>query len=583
MKIWNWLRKTLQKPFAAELPERFRTLVVHFFERFFDKDSLTPDADERANVVQLVAMLALPGAILSLFMIFDHPLIRSELTRQWLRSGDRYVFICYAMTVMGFVMTFKWDSLFPDRRDYLILTTLPISLREFFAAKVISLCGFLLLFGIAINVFSSVMVPYAFVVRDNKWSIFFPALIAHASAVLGASIFTALFFAGLQGVLINLMSPSMFRRISPWIQMVSMTILVTILLITPGISANMQLLAESKSRVLDFIPLFWFQGIYEVLNPEGTLIGSSTIWARTAVEAMLAAGLVFLLTYLVSYRRYSKKILEGVESETFLQPWHERAAASLLNVLLLRHAFQRASFYFIGKIFGRSAKHRLFIAMYSGIGLALILSSLFVLRRDSHLTLAISRTGLLEAPLILSFFVVSGLRATFNLPYELGANWMFQITSGYGAGEYLAATRRWVLLRGVIPMYLVLVPLEFYFLNPVEAAFRLLFGLAVAALLTEALFFNFNKVPFTCSYLPAKSHLAFLGGAYLYGFTIYTSMMADLERWVGQSWGRIGMFFAEVIVTLILISLYRRQTRDRLIGLVYEDDRDPLVRQLNLT
>lgn len=565
------------------LSERFRTLIDHFFSRFFDKDSLTPDADERANVVQLIAMLALPGAILSLFMIVDHPLIRSELTRQWLRAGDRYIFICYAMTVMGFVMTFKWDSLFPDRRDYLILTPLPVSLREFFAAKVISLCGFLLLFGVAINAFSCVMIPYAFVVRDNKWSIFFPAFVAHASAVLSASIFTALFFAGLQGVLINVMSPSTFRRISPWIQMVSMMILVTILLITPGISANMQLLAESNSRVLDFIPLFWFQGVYEVLNPEGTLIGSSAIWARTAVTAMLVAGLVFFLTYLVSYRRYSKKILEGVESETFSQPWHERAVASLLNVVLLRHAFQRASFYFIGKIFGRSAKHRLFIAMYSGIGLALILSSLFVLRRDPRLTLAISRTGLLEAPLILSFFVVSGLRATFNLPYELSANWMFQITSGYGAGEYLAATRRWVLLRGVIPMYLVLVPLEFYFLNPVEAGFRLLFGLAVAALLTEALFFNFNKVPFTCSYLPAKSHLAFLGGAYLYGFTLYTSMMADLERWVGQSWGRTGMFFAAVAVTLVSISVYRQRNRDQFIDLVYEDDREPLVRQLNLT
>ena len=90
-------------------------------------------------MVQIIAMLALPGAILSLFMIADHPTIRSEMTRLWLRAGDRYVFVCYAMVVMGFVMTFSWDSLFPDRRDYLILTPLPISLREFFVAKVISL------------------------------------------------------------------------------------------------------------------------------------------------------------------------------------------------------------------------------------------------------------------------------------------------------------------------------------------------------------------------------------------------------------------------------------------------------------
>ena len=96
--------------------------------------------------------------------------------------------------------------------------------------------------------------------------------------------------------------------------------------------------------------------------------------------------------------------------------------------------------------------------MYSGIGLALTVSSLFVLRRDAYFVLSISRTGLIDAPLMLSFFIVSGLRATFNIPYELGANWMFRITSGRGATEYLKATRRWVLLRGIIPLYAILAP-----------------------------------------------------------------------------------------------------------------------------
>src|SRR6516164_1481597 len=202
--------------------DRLRTLIDHFFDRFFDKDSLSPEADERANVIQMIAILALPGAILSLFMIVDHPTIRSELTRMWLRAGDRYVFVCYAMVVMGFVMTFKWDSLFPDRRDYLILTPLPISLKEFFAAKVMSLCGFLVLFVVAINAFSCVLVPYVYVVRNNAWRFFFPAFFAHATAALSASMFTALLFAALQGVLINLMNPAAFRRLSPWIQMIAM-------------------------------------------------------------------------------------------------------------------------------------------------------------------------------------------------------------------------------------------------------------------------------------------------------------------------------------------------------------------------
>jgi len=562
--------------------ERSKTLARHFFSRFFDKDSLSSDADERANVVQIVAMLALPGAIVSLFTIADHPLIRSEITRLWLRAGDRYVFVCYSMVVMGFVMTFKWDSLFPDRRDYLILTPLPISLSEFFMTKLISLWAFLMLFVVAINFFSCLFIPYVYAVRDNKLSVILPGFFAHSVAVLGGSVFMAMVFAALQGVLINLLPPAAFRRVSPWIQMISMTILVTVLFITPGISGNVRLLVENRTPVLDYIPMFWFLGLYEILNPEGTLIPAAHLWAIRAVEATFVVTVVFAVTYLISYRRHSKKILEGIESDIFREPWHGRVVASVLNRTLLRHPFQRGSFYFIGRIFGRSPKHRLFVAMYSGIGMAVMMSSLFVLRRDVDFVLSISRNGILEAPLILSFFVVSGLRATFNIPYELGANWMFQITSGKHAAEFLKATRRWVLLRGVLPVYIVLAAFEFAFLDAYEALFQLAFGLVIAALLTEILFFKFNKVPFTCSYLPAKSHLAFLAGAYLYGFTMYTFTMASLERWVQQTPGRIVMFFIFASATLVAFSWYRRIGYDRYVEIIYEEDRDPLVRQLNL-
>src|SRR5262249_15346822 len=168
-------------------------------------------------------------------------------------------------------------------------------------------------------------------------------------------------------------------------------------------------------------------------------------------------------------------------------------------------------------------------------------------------------------------------------PYELGANWMFRINSSKGAAEYLKATRRWVLLRGIIPMYVVLAPLEFLFLRPGEALFQLAFGLAVSILLIECFFFQFNKVPFTCSYLPAKSHLAFLGGAYLYGFTIYTFTMESLEQWVGADIVRTALFFVWVLTLLTGISVCRRQLQGAEFEIVYEDDRDPVVRQLNIT
>src|SRR5207244_3688300 len=159
------------------------------------------------------------------------------------------------------------------------------------------------------------IVPYVYLVRDNRLDVVLPGFVAHAAAVLSGSIFTALFFAALQGVLINLMTPAAFRRVSAWLQMISMAILVTVLLIAPGLSMNIRVLVESHTRALDYIPLFWFLGVYEVLNPEGTLIPASTDWANSAAEAMLVLLVMFVLTYLISYRRYSKKILEGIESD----------------------------------------------------------------------------------------------------------------------------------------------------------------------------------------------------------------------------------------------------------------------------
>jgi hypothetical protein len=50
-----------------------------------------------------------------------------------------------------------------------------------------------------------------------------------------------------------------------------------------------------------------------------------------------------------------------------------------------------------------------------------------------------------------------------------------------------------------------------------------------AALLVELLFWNFDKVPFTCSYFPGTTSLAVLGVLYVYGITGYSFHMGDLE------------------------------------------------------
>src|SRR5215475_10334418 len=169
--------------------QEFRTLVTHFFKRLFDRESRSAESDSYTGIVQLLALLIMPGLLISFFMMTDPPSARDSLARLWGRVGDRYVFICSSMVVMGLLMTFKWDSLFPDRRDYLILSPLPISPRRMFAAKVVALAEFLMLLVIGINFFSMIIVPAIYPNPSHSLSWRLDAFAAHALGVLGASLF----------------------------------------------------------------------------------------------------------------------------------------------------------------------------------------------------------------------------------------------------------------------------------------------------------------------------------------------------------------------------------------------------------
>ncbi len=552
--------------------KEFRTLVRHFFARFFDRESRAADSDAYTGIVQLLALLIVPGLIISFYMLTGPPSVRDNFVKLWGRVGDRYVFICYSMVVMGLLMTFKWDSLFPDRRDYLILSPLPIPPRRMFAAKVVALAAFLSLFVVGINFFSMIMAPAVYPNPMHLWSWRLDAYAAHAMGVLGASLFTALFFAALQGVLINVLSPTAFRRISPRIQMLSITVLVMVFLTLPVFKQGIRPLSERYPEVLSYFPFIWFLGLYESFLPGEWLMPMAHVWGQTALVATGTIALICAASYVVGYRRYSTKILESIDSDALPPLWWQKLTTSILNRTILRDPFQRGTFYFIGKIANRSPRHRIMTALYSGIGIALAISFAFIFdpRLRSSFPFRLSAAGSLEAPVMLSFLIITGLRATFNIPYELGANWMFQITSGSSV-DYLKAVRKWVFVCRIVPLYALLSILEFKYFTPFAALSHLVYDLLLSAVVIELLFLNFNKVPFTCSYPRDKFRLAALAVGYFYGFMTYVVSMGLLKRWASSSPVRLAVFVGVALTILTIISAYRRHMRDRSARVVYED------------
>jgi predicted permease len=547
---------------------QFRTLVAHFFSRFFDVEGAADETAARTRTIQLMALVAVPGLMMSFFLMSDHPSVSiwgggaTQAQRPWLRVGDRYVFVAYAMVVMGLLVTFKWDSLFPDRRDYLILSSLPITAKRWFTAKVAALCCFLLFFIVAVNAFSLLTIP-GLVARQSRvqsQTVYFEALLAHAAGTLGGSLFAALFFGALQGVLINVLSAEAFRRISVRIQTISIAVLVSLLLVVPLAKEGIPLLARSEHPFLDYFPLMWFLGLYETLIPGGSVMPRSIVWAYTAVQATAVVAVVFAASYVVGYRRRSRKILESNPADALILRWWKTAAEAVLGRTLLRHPVERGTFHFIEKIAVRSRHHQILTALYVGVGIALAASSLFLLDRRSVSTFPfrLSPRGALEAPIILTFVLIVGLRATFKAPYEIAANWLFQTAGDGQGGHFLKAVRKWVFLYRIVPLFAVVAVFEFALFDAITASAHLSFDLVMAAVLVEVFVFSFDKVPFTCVEATGKIQMAGLAAGYLFAFTAYVGIVGAIKGRITASPLRTTLFIAVVSILLVLIAKRRR-------------------------
>jgi hypothetical protein len=554
--------------------ESFGALVTHFTFRFFDTDSPSEESVPRNRLIQFLALLFVATPLLMVFAVRGEQRIQMQLgtfDAAWWWTGIHFTLVCYEMSVMGLVMTLKWDSLFPDRRDYLILTPLPVSATKLFLAKVVAVGFILLLFATAANAVLIVLVGF----MQPR------ALLGHIVAVLGASIFAVLFFLALQGILISLLPASAYRRLSPPLQTVAIALLITLILVLPLVAVSLRPLVAANSPLLDSFPPAWFLGIYELLVESNTPIPQLKMWALKAVTLTALTALLVVLCYALGYRRHCRRVLESFDTTDLNPRWGEQTRKRILHSVLGANAFQRAAFDFIDKISSRSSIHRISAASYSGLGIALALSSLFVIDRREAFPIVLSSTGVLEAPAVLSFLLVAGWHFTFGVPCELAANWIFQMTSRTGAADFRKAIRKWLFVCRVLPLYALVACFEFAWFEPAIAVRHLVFDLITTSFLIEAFFFGFRKVPFTCTYLQSKAQVAFYLVAYLFAYTTYTTLMGTLKRWASVDAQHLWNFAAISMIVLGGILIYRSVTGAERSKFIY-DDREPAYTRLDL-
>ena len=182
----------------------------------------------------------------------------------------------------------------------------------------------------------------------------------------------------------------------------------------------------------------------------------------------------------------------------------------------------------------RSRQHRMILAFYWGIACALVI----LVAKSPELREQMGAgddlwhqpsVPLLVASVLVLCAAIVGIRVVASMPLDLRANWIFQVTPVHGGAWSLAAVRKAFYVLGLAPVWLASGGV-FLWLWPWRPAVGHLAVLALLGIaLTELCLSGFDKIPFTCSYLPGKSraNMAF------WGFIALLLLMvkgADIER-----------------------------------------------------
>jgi hypothetical protein len=277
-----------------------------------------------------------------------------------------------------------------------------------------------------------------------------------------------------------------------------------------------------------------------------------------------------------------RKTIEEAEALAGARRSGWTGARRLLDRLLWMKPAERAVFHFAARTMARNRKHRLMLAIYGGLGLAYVFQSLGWLIHKGHTPRAQTfDISISAAPLVLSFFILLGMRVLFTIPVEIEGNWIFRLTENGRPAEYLAAARKLMIAVGIAPLALGTFPIYGLLWGWSAAVRHLVLVLLILLVVVEFLVREFQKAPFTCSFLPGKANLKAKFGWYAVLFLVLAFAIGTVEnglvRTPAQYW--------KGVLALSLVLAYRawrrHQWERRLAGLMYEE-RANLVVSLDL-
>ncbi len=511
----------------------FWRMVQLFVDRIFRGGGDSDAEGLDLGVGLVLTLLAMPGGFVSLLLLNKYGTFL-----QWLRGTtgadpllvalpDEYFFIVLSMTVTGAVAVWRWDAIFPDRRDYMNLAPLPISMRTIFGANLVAVLFLVGLIAFDVNAVSCILFPAVVGATQSKFLFFLKFAAVHAIGVVLASIFAFFAVFSVLGLLMAVLPPRAFKRCSACVRGVVVVYLVALLCTTFAVPNALWHAKERAPSWTFLMPSCWFLALCQSLRGRAgpVLIELSSL----ALPGVAAVAGIALCAYAVGYRRHFVRIAEIADATVTTRDLQPSRLGILLDRLLLRTPFQQAGFRFVGKTLLRSESHRLVLTAIGGLALVLASQALMEASEaaNSWREAALSPDAL-SIPFILAFLVIVGLCVVFEIPAELRSNWIFQLMLDQDGAECEPLARRVILIL-VLPWLAITFPIYVYLQGWGIAALHTLVVVTWAVLLTNIVLTHFRKLPFTCTLPVFKQHSFVILLSVGFGFLLYAVSTPEFE------------------------------------------------------
>jgi hypothetical protein len=569
-------KQFLRRRWDAFFQTPFGCLVRLFVARMFYGSTGGDSGELDLGVGVVVVLLAMPGVLVSLLMFEKYGSFIRFLRGQGAYDPfsatipDEYFFLVLSIVVSGAAALWRWDSIFLDRRDFTNLVPLPIGLQNIFLAN---LCAIFVLVGvltIVVNAASLVLYPIAVVGSQPSLSVFFLFAAGHAVVMLAASVFSSFAVFALAGVLMTLLPPTIFRRVSLLIRFTLAISLLVLLGTSFAVPHWLTQLSVANAHRVAILPPVSFLGLLRTLWGKGDPFVAKMTTA--AVSAIAAAFFTTLLAYAVAFRRYFMRIPETPDAGPLPRVRSSFFPLAPLREAVLHTPAQRACYHFVARTLLRSDGHLQVVSGFLALGLvasAAVLSSAPNLH--SLITGHQPSMEFLSVPFILAYCMIAGIRMAFEIPADLPANWIFQFWLDRERHEARPIARRVLLFFSLSWLLPACFLTTLFFWGWLAALIHTAVLILCTVVLVEVLLLKFRKIPFTCPYPSFKSNSGLIGVAYLFGYAFFTYYAPQMDDWSLSDPWRIAWFAPLLWLALAGIHFYRRQMLDIDKELVFED------------